>query len=151
MPESNAVAEGVRYLLEQQFLVRAPLRQIGTDTPLGPFAIGPVAPFSLPGQAFVEVGRLRYYVKRTSVILGFWISCNVAPTGASMIAGLRINGTLTGTQAIIPIGGFVSPEVRPGAQFLAPDEYVQMDIIQVGSTLPGGDVVGHMEIATAEA
>ena len=151
MPESNAVAEGVRYLLEQQTLVRAPLRQIGVETPLGPFAIGPVAPFSLPGQVFVEVGRLRYVVKRPSIVLGFWVSMNVAPTGAAAVYQLRFNGALVGPVATVAIGTFVSPEVRPGELLLAADSYIQMDVLQVGSTLPGGDVVGHMEIASMTA
>lgn len=150
MPD-NATTEAVRYLLEQQTLVRAPLRQGGVDTPLGPFAIGPVAPFSLPGQAFVEVGRLRYVVKRTSVVLGFWVSMNVAPTGSEAIFQLRFNGALVGPVASIAAGAFVSPEIRPGGVFLPPDTYIQMDVLQVGSTLPGGDVVGHMEIASLTA
>lgn len=147
----NATTEAVRYLMGQQELVRAPLRQIGVETPLGPFAIGPVAPFSLPGQAFAETGRLRYYVKRTSAVLGFWISCHIAPTGAPLIAQLRLNGALLGPVASIAAGTNVSPEVRPGELLLAPDNWITMDILQVGSILPGGDVVGHIEIASLAA
>lgn len=147
MPD-NVTTEAVRYLLEQQELVRAPLRNDGVDVPLGPFSVGSFAPFSLPGQAFIEVGRLRFYVKRVSSILGFWISANVAPTGSGLTAQLRINGAVTGAIATIPAGSNVSPEVRPGATFLNPDDWITMDVTAVGSTLPGGDVVGHIELAT---
>ena len=151
MPDS-ATTEAVRYLLEQQTLVRAPLRQIGVDTPLGPFSVGTFAPFSLPGQAFVHFGRLRFYLKRTSAILGFWISAAVSPVGADLIGQLRHNGTVTAAIASIPPGSNVSPEVRPGTLFLNPDDYITMDIIQTGSSpVVGGDVVGHVEIATLTA
>lgn len=144
-----ATTEAVRYLLEQQELVRAPLRQGSVDTPLGPFSVGTFAPFSLPGQAFVHFGRLRFYVKKTSAILGFWISCNVSPVGADLIGQLEHNGAVTAAIAAIPPGSFVSPEVRPGTLFLNPDDYITMDITQVGSSaVKGGDVVGHVEIAT---
>jgi len=152
MPSRTATGEAVRYLLEQQTLVRAPFKQLDADTPLGPFSVGTFAPFSLPGQAFVHFGRLRFYVKRVSAILGFWISCNVSPTGQAIVAQLQVSGVVTGAIASIDPGNFVSPEVRPGSLFLDADNWITMDITQVGNGgIFGGDVVGHIELATLAA
>lgn len=105
---------------------------------------GPTALFSLPGQAFVEVGRLRFHFKQPSNILSVWAACNVAPTGADMIIDLNMNGVsvfANPTQRpLIPAGGNMSQEAIPTTILIPVDSYLTADIDQVGSALPGGDV-----------
>jgi hypothetical protein len=103
-------------------------------------------PFSLPGQAFVESGRLRFYPGVAGTVLGIRIAAHVAPTGASMIADINKNGvanTIFTTQANRPsiaAGTNVSAEARPDLTSFTADDYFTVDIDQVGSTIPGGDV-----------
>lgn len=105
---------------------------------------GPMSVFSLPGQAFVEVGRLRLYFKQPSVILSVWAGCNVAPTGAAMVIDLNMNGVsvfASQTQRpSIPAGSNVSQEAIPTSILIPVNSYLTVDVDQVGSTLPGGDV-----------
>ncbi len=69
------------------------------------------------------------------------ISCNVAPTGANIIVGLRESGTtIFSTNVSIPtttktsVGG-IAPVLSDTS--LADDAEMYADIVQVGSTVPG--------------
>lgn len=138
----QAIAEAVRFLLEQQELVRAPKRE-GMATAIGGNGSGPTAIFSLPGQAFVEAGRLRFPFPFGGSLTWGVAACNVAPTGTAIIIDVNLNGISVFAsptfRITIPAGANISPLSQISTQ-IAPFQYVTVDVDQVGSTLPGGDV-----------
>lgn len=99
--------------------------------------------FSLPGQAFVESGRLRLYFPYGGSVIWAMAAVHVAPTGADLIVDLHVNGTTIFTspanRPTIPAGTNVSPVSTVGVSVPAMS-YMTVDIDQVGSTIPGGDV-----------
>lgn len=100
--------------------------------------------FSLPGQAFVESGRLRQYFSARSLIIGVRAAVHVAPTGAPSVVDVNKNGMTVFTDqsqrpAIAP-GANASAEMVPSVSVAEPGEYVTVDVDQVGSILPGGDL-----------
>lgn len=105
---------------------------------------GTITTFSLPGQAFVESGRLRQYFSARTAIVGVRAAAHVAPTGAAIIVDLHKSGTTIfadpAQRPTIAATTNVSPESVPTDLIVEPGEYITVDIDQVGSTLPGGDV-----------
>lgn len=103
--------------------------------------------FSLPGQQFVESGRLRLPLPPlTGELLAVKITVHVAPTGASIICDVNKNGTtIFTTQAnrpTIAAGTNASAWVVPNVTgFNGVTDYLTIDPDQVGSTIPGGDLV----------
>lgn len=144
-----AVLQAVRVLWREFKALQAPpaIRDAIVNPPPAASGISSstqIIPFSLPGQAFVEVGRLRLYFPLGGELLWGLVSANVAPTGASLIADVNINGASIysdpADRPTIPAGSNVSQM----SQIIATVPvmgYVTIDIDQVGSSLPGGDVV----------
>ena len=134
----EGVARGVERLLEKyDGFEREP--SSATDIP---FISAPLITnvFSLPGQAFVEVGRLRMHHMTACMILSGWAAVNVAPTGASLIVDVNVNGVSIFPDAslrlTIPAGSKVSQHALVNFQVPA-NSYITIDTDQVGSTLPG--------------
>lgn len=107
-----------------------------------------VSAFSLPGQAFLEVGRLRLPMPPVSgTILKIKATLHVAPTGAAAIVDVNKNGnTIFTNQANRP----TIAAGTNGSSWMIPDlstfdgvsgDYFTVDVDQVGSTIPGGDLV----------
>lgn len=107
--------------------------------------------FSLPGQAFVEVGRLRLQWPYPVAILGVSLAAGVAPTGASLICDANRNGisgvgptqtiyTDPGQRPLIAAGAKGGLEAIPSLPLFDAYEQFTIDLDQVGSTIPGGDV-----------
>jgi hypothetical protein len=102
--------------------------------------------FSLPGQAFVEHGRLAMpFPGITGTLLGVNARVHVAPTGASIIVDVNKSGsTIFSDQSLRPAiaagtktSGWVSPQVTS----ITNTDYLTVDVDQVGSVLAGGDLV----------
>ena len=138
-----ALAQGLRTLIRE---FRKPAPTSFTDgTPVGSIATGgTITTFSLPGQAFVESGRLRQYFSTRSAILGIRAAVHVAPTGASIIVDVHKSGTTVfASQAARPtiaVSTNVSADAVPSVNIIEAGEYLTVDVDQVGSTIPGGDV-----------
>lgn len=139
--------------LVRAFQAQRPPQSVFDGRPADALAVGTGTfhAFSLPGQAFVEVGRLRMHWPFQVAILGVSLACNVAPTGASIIVDVNRNGILgVGPMQTIYTAPAVRPSIAAGANggqetvpsvaLFAPYEQLTVDIDQVGSTLPGGDV-----------
>lgn len=99
--------------------------------------------FSLPGQAFLESGRLRFYFPFGGAVQWSLAAVHVAPSGADLIVDVNVNGTSIfpspANRPTIPDGLNVSPVSQIGVSIPALS-YVTVDVDQVGSTIPGGDV-----------
>lgn len=138
-----ALVQGLRTLIRE---FRKPSPTSFTDgTPVGSIATGgTITTFSLPGQAFVESGRLRQYFSARSAILGVRAAVHTAPTGASLIVDVHKSGTTVFTsqaaRPTIAVSTNVSAEAVPSANIIEAGEYLTVDVDQVGSTIQGGDV-----------
>lgn len=76
-----------------------------------------------------------------------FFKCKVPPVGADAIADIKLNGSTTilnsskltfpaGTSAIVVVSSFVTSS-------FAENDYLTMDITQIGSTTPGGTFTVH--------
>jgi hypothetical protein len=103
-------------------------------------------PFSSPGVLAVKVGTGRYPVKGgTFQIQTVAAMVNTAPTGASLIVDVNKNGsTIYGTQGNRPTIAASGTSATVGAHTattVTDGDYISVDIDQVGSTVPGSDLV----------
>lgn len=108
----------------------------------------------------VATGTHRFYMRgpgtRVWTIVGVWISCGVAPTGAAILVDVNINGTtIFTTQANRPsiaISGFVSSRVtNMDVTTISEGQYFTADIDQVGSTVTGQDLQVFIELVVSTA
>ena len=110
----------------------------------GGAAAAPIV-FSNPGAATTGTGTSRYPIVLPATIHGVVISAGTAPTGASLIVDVNLNGTtIFTTQANRPtlsIGSQQSPIVVPDVTLVSTNDYLTVDIDQVGSTVAGSDLV----------
>lgn len=101
-------------------------------------------PFTFPGVASVQTGGPRWYAPFACTIVGVRASVNVAPTGASLIVDVNKNGTtIFTTQAnrpTIAASGFTDMADAINVPGLSLGDYLQCDVDQIGSTIPGTDV-----------
>jgi len=106
--------------------------------------------FTIEGSLLVEGSPFRIYnvsgISRT--ISKVFISVNVAPVGSSMIVDIHRNGTtIFTTQSNRPsilenqFSGF--SETIEVSNWGA-DEYLQLEIDQIGSSIPGSDLTVHV-------
>jgi hypothetical protein len=104
-------------------------------------------PFSQTGAVTVKAGTLRWYNRtgQTLSITGVLISVGTAPTGASILVDVNVNGTTIfttqGNRPSIAIAGFVSTVAVPAVTTIANGSYLTVDIDQIGSTVAGADLV----------
>jgi hypothetical protein len=109
--------------------------------------------FSSTGTIVVETGVHRLYNNRATawVISGIRASVGTAPTGASIIIDIKVNGTtIFTTQAnrpTIAASAFASAYVtNMDITAVASGAYVTVDVAQVGSTIPGSDLTVQLEV-----
>lgn len=119
-------------------------------TPPVPFVI---APFGVRGAVAVVVGAARVYNDsgRTLTILSVRSSVGTAPTGASLIVDINVNGTtIFTTQAnrpTIAISGFTSGKItNMDVTTIADGSYFTVDVDQVGSTIAGSDLTVQIAV-----
>lgn len=104
---------------------------------------GNTSVYSLPGQAFLESGRLALVFGFDVEIHGVRLACNVAPTGAALIYDVHHGGSsiflAAANRPTIPAGQTTGDET-PLVHFVGAGGRITVDCDQVGSTIPGGDV-----------
>lgn len=95
------------------------------------------------GNIGVGAGTHRLYAFEDRTVTTCIAFVDTAPTGATAIFDVpKDSTTLYTTQAnrpTISISGFASTETAPDVTAWAADSYLQADIDQVGSTIPGAD------------
>lgn len=100
--------------------------------------------FSYPGPLAVGAGQARFYVTSAGAVTNVVASVGTAPTGSSVIVDVNKNGsTLFTTQAARPTiaaSAFVDTSSVPAVTALAVDDWITVDIDQVGSTVAGSDL-----------
>lgn len=102
--------------------------------------------FVQPGTLATGVGAISFIFPFAAVINGVVASVGTAPTGSSIICDVNLNGsTIFSTQVNRPTiaatanktSSIPTPNTRSVAQF----DLLSVDIDQVGSTIPGADLV----------
>lgn len=110
--------------------------------------------FTMPGTMTVEVGAARMYVEGTYMIISMRASVGGAPTGATAIVDVKVNGSsilnkvASDHRLVVPAGGFTSGRGDISAVPLLKDgDYLTVDVNQVGTTVPGSDLIVNIRIA----
>jgi hypothetical protein len=104
-----------------------------------------ILPFSKSGALSVAVGASRFYVPFTCTIVSIQAMVGTSPTGATLIVDVNKNGTTVFTtqanRPTVAAAGNVSGAAVPNVTALAAGDYISVDIDQVGSTVPGSDLI----------
>jgi hypothetical protein len=105
--------------------------------------------FTVPGPLTVGTGKARFYFNQEVQIANVMASVDTAPTGASVIVDVNVNGTtIFTTQAnrpTIAASQFTDLSSVPNITTVGATAYVTVDIDQVGSDLPGADLVVQIQ------
>lgn len=109
---------------------------------------GIVANFSRSGVLATGAGTFRWYNRfgRTLTFDSVTASVGTAPTGAAIIGDVNVNGTTIyttqGNRPTIAIAGnTIDDTTAPDVTTIADNSYITVDIDQIGSTVPGSDLV----------
>lgn len=104
--------------------------------------------YSFPGTAALSTGDGPRWYNRTGAtvtITGWDISAATAPAGQDLIADVLKNGTTTytttGNRPTLTAGQTHATATAPDSAAVADGDYVQVKLVQVGTTSPGADVV----------
>jgi hypothetical protein len=103
------------------------------------------AEFSFVGAITVGDKAFRWYPPRASNVQSVAIMVGTAPSGANLIVTVKKNGTNIFTTAanrpaIIP-GNFFALSGAPDIKALAITDFLTVEVVQVGSGVPGSDLV----------
>lgn len=101
---------------------------------------------TVPGTLTVNSGVVRIYnlTGRDLTISKVHLGVNTAPTGATIIVDVNENGTTIFTvqanRPVIAIAAFSGESTTINAPTWNDENYIQADIDQIGSTIPGSDL-----------
>lgn len=103
-----------------------------------------IATFSKQGTLTTATGALRHYVKNAWTINQVRASAGTAPTGASILVDVNKNGTTIwatqGNRVAIAASANTGTQTTFDTTALAANDYLTVDIDQIGSTIPGSDI-----------
>lgn len=106
-------------------------------------------PFHYQGTLETYIGSSRLPIVAPGRIIAVRISVDTAPTGASIIVDVNLNGTTifpTTTKPTIAAAANMNGQSIPDDIWVAAGDYLTIDIDQVGSTEPGADLVVNVLI-----
>jgi hypothetical protein len=110
-----------------------------------------VQTFTAPGTLVVYTGKSRWYAPTDFSIEAITVSCGTPPTGSSIIIDINRNGaTIFSNQANRPQifeNNFFATSADPDILTLDQNQYLTVDIDQVGSTFAGSDVVVVIQLS----
>lgn len=110
----------------------------------GGAASAPVV-FSYSGAATVGAGTFRYPIPLPATIHGVYVTADTAPVGADLIVDVNKNGiTIFTTQTnrpTVPAGSNISTIAVPDVTSVSTNDYITVDIDQIGSTTAGSNLV----------
>lgn len=101
---------------------------------------GPDPIWSHFGILSARGGGHRLYIEQPLGIAIMRASVNEPPTGQAIIVTLKVNGSTILAQCSIDPGKYWGRAEVSATTYLAADDYLQVDISQVGSTWPGRDL-----------
>lgn len=103
------------------------------------------------GTVATGVHPLRWYPSRDSVLIYHKLSITVVPTGANLTMELLINGSSSQTTDFRILDGGTAQDFRNVGNFngnamqvAQSTDYVEMSVLQVGSTEPGQDLLAEV-------
>lgn len=133
---------------------KVPIAQVPTGTSSSTVAVGnhthtattTLPAFSKQGTLTTTTGTLRLPIEGAYTVTGVRLTVGTAPTGASIIVDIKKNGTTMfttiGNRPTIAAGANSGgPGTAPDVTSLVAGDYVTVDIVQVGSTVAGADLV----------
>ena len=104
--------------------------------------------YAAEGVVAAAAGALRYYAPIALTIDKVYISVNTAPTGDTLICDVHKNGvtifTAQANRPTIAAAAFTDESGAPDITALAMNDYVQVDIDQIGSAVAGADLTVHI-------
>lgn len=104
-----------------------------------------VSTFTYPGNLSVSTGQARFYMYKSGVIKDVIASVATTPVGSSVIVDILKNGTTIYTggtgRPTITSGAFVDTSSVPSVTSFSTGDYFTVDIVQVGSTTAGANLV----------
>ncbi len=128
----------------------------GTKIPVAQLPNAPLTkllPYSFTGTMAVAAGTFRLYNDTGAAwtILGVRASVGTAPTGASVIIDININGTTIfttqGNRPTIAVSTNTSGNVtNMNVTSVTSGQYLTVDIDQIGSTIAGADLTVQVEV-----
>jgi hypothetical protein len=109
---------------------------IGATGATGPNILVVTATFS--GTLSVFNGTNRYYVPRNANVTDILMNFNGVPTGANVIVRINRNGV---ANANVPaLANTIYTRNTTSSFTVASNDYLTMDIVQIGNTYPGSDM-----------
>jgi hypothetical protein len=109
-----------------------------------------VQTFTAPGTLSIYTGKSRWYAPADFEIVNITVSCGTAPTGASIVVDINNNGasiyTNPANRPHIFAGANYSVATMPNNTLINQNEYLTVDIDQVGTTYAGSDLVVVLQL-----
>lgn len=110
-----------------------------------------VQTFTAPGTLAVYTGKSRWYAPSAFDIESITVSCGTPPTGSSLVVDININGasifTNPANRPAIFENNFFALSVEPDTTVVLQNEYLTVDIDQIGSTFAGSDLVVVIQLS----
>ena len=100
--------------------------------------------FTNPGGLVPFVGTLPIYMKDDMFIEQIFVSLGVSPVGSSVVVDIKVNGvSVFSSPATMPTidPGETHVAVFPDSPVVLGSQRITMDVVDVGSTTPGSDLV----------
>lgn len=119
----------------------------GPQGPQGPQASVSIT-YSLPGVLYVGSGQIRLYFYENCTIGRVIASVGTPPSGSSIIIDVNKDGTTVyGIQTNRPTiaSGLYVATSTPSVVSISSGEYLTVDVDQIGSVVPGSDLVVTIE------
>jgi len=118
--------------------------QSGQTTGLQWAAVFHCPVWSKEGTLATGAGTARWYndTGRTLTFVSARASVGTAPTGATIIVDVNVDGTtiMTGTKVVVSISANTGEQTTFSTTTIADNSYLTVDIDQVGSTVAGADL-----------
>jgi hypothetical protein len=152
--EAAPVSTDILYLVDDPGGAPAS-RKVTVGNLAGAMYVWQTFTFTYSGDAVVSSGVFRLAAPCTLTIDSVHLTCNTAPTGASIIVDVNKNGvtifTTQGNRPAIAATAFSGTSAAPDVTGLVANDYLTFDIDQIGSTLPGGNLAVHVRCKQAVA
>jgi hypothetical protein len=105
-----------------------------------------LATFSKTGDLAVGTGTFKFVMPYAATLVSVTLTAGTSPTGAAILVDVNKNGTTIfttqGNRPTLAAGTTVgSASATPNVTAMAAGDYLTVDIDQVGSTLPGTDLL----------